>query len=42
MAELQGFQHVIDGNNLDGTVDYRPGRQAGRELKFVVHSSKRV
>jgi pyridinium-3,5-biscarboxylic acid mononucleotide sulfurtransferase len=33
MAELRGFQHVIDGNNLDDTDDYRPGRQAGRELK---------
>src|SRR5215471_18437750 len=34
MAELRGFQHVVDGNNLDDTNDYRPGRQAGRELKI--------
>src|SRR5713226_6883704 len=34
MAELRGFQNVIDGNNLDDTGDYRPGRQAGRELKI--------
>jgi uncharacterized protein len=34
MAELRGFQHVVDGNNLDDTADYRPGRQAGRELKI--------
>jgi uncharacterized protein len=34
MAELRGFQNVIDGNNLDDTIDYRPGRQAGRELKI--------
>src|SRR5437867_7977060 len=34
MAEHRGFQHVVDGNNLDDTGDYRPGRQAGRELKI--------
>jgi uncharacterized protein len=34
MAELRGFQNVVDGNNLDDTGDYRPGRQAGRELKI--------
>ena len=34
MAEQRGFQHVVDGNNLDDTGDYRPGRQAGRELKI--------
>jgi pyridinium-3,5-biscarboxylic acid mononucleotide sulfurtransferase len=33
MAELRGFQNVVDGNNLDDTGDYRPGRQAGRELQ---------
>jgi uncharacterized protein len=34
MAERRGFQNVVDGNNLDDTGDYRPGRQAGRELKI--------
>jgi uncharacterized protein len=33
MAERRGFQNVVDGNNLDDTGDYRPGRQAGRELQ---------
>jgi len=28
-----GFKYVVDGNNLDDTGDYRPGRQAGRELQ---------
>jgi uncharacterized protein len=34
MAELRGFRYVIDGNNVDDTGDYRPGRQAGRELEI--------
>src|SRR5437870_10655870 len=34
MAELRGIQNVVDGNNLDDTGDYRPGRQAGRELQI--------
>src|SRR5215813_13384496 len=34
IAERRGFRHVIDGNNLDDTGDYRPGRQAGRELEI--------
>jgi uncharacterized protein len=34
MAEARGFRCVIDGNNLDDTADYRPGRQAGRELEI--------
>src|SRR6266513_2970709 len=34
MAEERGLKHVVDGNNLDDTGDYRPGRQAGRELKI--------
>jgi pyridinium-3,5-biscarboxylic acid mononucleotide sulfurtransferase len=34
MAESRGFRYVIDGNNLDDTVDYRPGRRAGRELEI--------
>jgi uncharacterized protein len=34
MAELRGFRYVVDGNNLDDTGDYRPGRQAGSELEI--------
>ena len=34
MAQARGFHYVIDGNNLDDTADYRPGRQAGRELEI--------
>jgi pyridinium-3,5-biscarboxylic acid mononucleotide sulfurtransferase len=34
MAEARGFRHVVDGNNLDDTGDYRPGRQAGSELQI--------
>jgi uncharacterized protein len=34
MAVARGFRYVMDGNNLDDTVDYRPGRQAGRELEI--------
>src|SRR5438093_9590585 len=33
MAESRGIRYVVDGNNLDDTSDYRPGRQAGRELE---------
>jgi pyridinium-3,5-biscarboxylic acid mononucleotide sulfurtransferase len=33
MAQDRGFRCVVDGNNLDDTGDYRPGRQAGRELE---------
>ena len=32
MARERGFRLVVDGNNADDTLDYRPGRQAGREL----------
>ncbi len=32
LARMRGFRYVIDGNNVDDTSDYRPGRQAGREL----------
>lgn len=32
MARDRGFCYVIDGNNLDDTRDYRPGRAAGEEL----------
>src|SRR5215471_2634728 len=34
MAETRGLRYVLDGNNLDDTRDYRPGRQAGRELEI--------
>jgi uncharacterized protein len=34
MAIARGFRYVLDGNNLDDTRDYRPGRQAGRELEI--------
>jgi len=33
-GRLRGFSYVVDGNNLDDTGDYRPGRQAGRELEI--------
>jgi len=33
MAQERGFRYVVDGNNLDDTRDYRPGRQAGAELE---------
>jgi pyridinium-3,5-biscarboxylic acid mononucleotide sulfurtransferase len=32
MATQHGFRWVVDGNNLDDTADFRPGRKAGREL----------
>ena len=32
LARMRGCRYVIDGNNLDDTSDYRPGRRAGREL----------
>ena len=34
MAGDREFRYVVDGNNLDDTGDYRPGRQAGRELEI--------
>jgi uncharacterized protein len=34
IAKWRGFHHVVDGNNLDDTGDYRPGRMAGRELEI--------
>src|SRR5215471_7818430 len=33
IAEAREFRHVVDGNNVDDTGDYRPGRQAGCELE---------
>jgi uncharacterized protein len=32
LAEERGFAYVCDGNNADDVGDYRPGRQAAREL----------
>jgi uncharacterized protein len=32
MARGRGIRWIVDGNNADDTGDYRPGRQAGREL----------
>lgn len=32
LAASRGFQVVCDGNNLDDTLDYRPGRVAAQEL----------
>jgi uncharacterized protein len=34
IALERGFRYVADGNNLDDTGDYRPGRQAGAELEI--------
>lgn len=34
MATQRGFRYVADGNNLDDTGDYRPGRKAGSELEI--------
>jgi pyridinium-3,5-biscarboxylic acid mononucleotide sulfurtransferase len=34
IGESRGFRYVVDGNNLDDTGDYRPGRKAGRELEI--------
>jgi len=34
IAAARAFRYVVDGNNLDDTGDYRPGRQAGRELEI--------
>jgi uncharacterized protein len=35
MASDRGFRCVVDGNNLDDTGDYRPGRKAGLELEVL-------
>jgi uncharacterized protein len=32
LAGRRGFRFIVDGNNLDDTGDYRPGRAAGEEL----------
>ncbi len=31
IARARGFEHVVDGCNLDDTGDFRPGRRAARE-----------
>ncbi len=31
-AQCEGYRYVIDGNNVDDLDDYRPGRQAAKEL----------
>jgi uncharacterized protein len=35
LADEQGFRVVCDGVNLDDVSDYRPGRQAARELAVI-------
>jgi uncharacterized protein len=32
LAQERGFQHVVDGSNVDDQGDYRPGMRAAREL----------
>lgn len=32
LAKKEGLKQVVDGSNLDDLADYRPGRQAAREL----------
>jgi uncharacterized protein len=32
MADERGIPYVLDGSNADDRSDYRPGKQAGREL----------
>jgi uncharacterized protein len=34
LGKARGFRYVVDGNNIDDTGDYRPGRQAGAELQI--------
>ena len=34
MARGRGFRYVVDGNNIDDTGDFRPGRRAGQELEI--------
>ena len=35
IADIQGFAAICDGNNLDDTGDFRPGRRAAAELGVV-------
>ncbi len=32
IARARGFDHVVEGSNVDDQGDYRPGRRAGKEL----------
>jgi pyridinium-3,5-biscarboxylic acid mononucleotide sulfurtransferase len=34
MATKRGVRYVVDGNNLDDTGDFRPGRKAGQEREI--------
>jgi pyridinium-3,5-biscarboxylic acid mononucleotide sulfurtransferase len=35
VADVQGFAHVADGNNIDDLSDHRPGRKAAAEFSVV-------
>ncbi len=35
LADATGYQHIVDGANLDDLGDYRPGRDAAREHRVV-------
>ncbi|MGD0232508.1 MAG: ATP-dependent sacrificial sulfur transferase LarE [Syntrophorhabdales bacterium] len=34
IAARRGFDHVVEGSNVDDQDDYRPGRRAGKELRI--------
>jgi pyridinium-3,5-biscarboxylic acid mononucleotide sulfurtransferase len=35
VADVEGFEHVADGSNVDDLADHRPGRRASIELKVA-------
>ncbi len=35
IARQRGFDHVVEGSNVDDQGDYRPGRRAGAELQVL-------
>jgi uncharacterized protein len=35
VAQQQGFEHILCGNNIDDQGDYRPGQQAGKNLGVI-------
>ena len=35
IAAAHGFQHILEGSNLDDTKDYRPGMKALQELNII-------
>lgn len=35
IAAARGFDHVIEGSNVDDQGDYRPGRRAGAEMRIA-------